>query len=103
MRERHEEGKREEAEERDVRVLLEVVAGGARSRGAGWVRCRDEEKKVVACCNWVAAEIKGAGRSDLVGWIWEDPEEDGGRFVGWRRHDGKGWMRQQGLGFDLII
>ena len=68
MRERHEEGKREEAEERDARVLLEVVAGGARSRGAGWVRCRDEEK-VVACCNWVAAEIKGAGRSDLVGWM----------------------------------
>ena len=34
--------------------------------GAGWVHCRDEEK-VVACCNWVAAEIKGAGQSDPVG------------------------------------
>ena len=29
MRERHEEGKWEEAEERDARIMLKVVAGGA--------------------------------------------------------------------------
>ena len=87
-REIREEGKREEAEERDARVLLEVVAGGARSRGAGWVRCRDEEK-VVACCNWVAAENKGAGCSDPGVCICDDPEEVGGGSLSGGRTMGK--------------
>ena len=62
---------------------LREVVGGC---GGGWLGGENDED-FGSGTNPRKVE---AGR----GWIWEDPEEERGRLVGWRRHEGKGWMRQ---------